>query len=66
VGHRKPALPFFNACIEASGVNPNECIYVDDRPDFVEVAQSLGMAGIVYAPDVALLESLRSEGVELR
>lgn len=66
IGHRKPALPFFTACILASGVDPNECVYVDDRPDFVEVARSLGMAGIVYAPDVSLLESLGSEGVELR
>lgn len=66
VGYRKPALPFFNACIEASAVNPNQCVYVDDRPDFVEVARNVGMAGIVYAPDVALLESLESEGVEIR
>lgn len=66
VGYRKPALPFFGACIEASGANPTECVYIDDRPDFVQVARSLGMAGIVYSPDVNLLESLANEGLVLR
>ena len=65
IGFRKPALPFFNKCVEVSGVSPHDCIYVDDRLDFVEVARSLGMTGIVYGPGIALIEALRSEGVEI-
>ena len=50
VGARKPAVPFFEACIRASDRAADEIIYIDDRPDYVAVATALGMRAFVYDP----------------
>lgn len=49
VGARKPAARFFERAIAATGGPAADCVYVDDRPDFVAAAQALGMRGWVYA-----------------
>lgn len=64
LGARKPAPRFFEACIEVAGVAAEQCVYVDDRPDFVQVAVSMGMSGIAYRPDVDMVQALRLHGVE--
>jgi glucose-1-phosphatase len=48
VGARKPAVPFFEACIRASGRATHEIIYIDDRPDYVAAASALGLQAHVY------------------
>jgi putative hydrolase of the HAD superfamily len=58
VGSRKPERAFFTACIEAARCSPAECLYVDDRPDFVAVGRELGMHGVVYTPEVDVLASV--------
>jgi HAD superfamily hydrolase (TIGR01509 family) len=50
VGARKPAVPFFEACIRASGRAADQIIYIDDRPDYVAAAGALGMQAVVYDP----------------
>jgi putative hydrolase of the HAD superfamily len=50
IGARKPALPFFEACIRASGRAAHEIIYIDDRPDYVAAGRALGMQAFVYDP----------------
>ena len=65
IGCRKPAMPFFEKCVETARVAPRECIYVDDRADFVSVATALRMSGIVYQPDIRLADTLRDLGIEL-
>ncbi len=47
IKHRKPDIEFFDKCIEASGCNASQCVYVDDREDFVNVALEIGMNGIL-------------------
>jgi FMN phosphatase YigB (HAD superfamily) len=55
VGSRKPERSFFAACLAAAGCTPAECLYVDDRRDFVAAGRELGMTGLVYAPGVDLV-----------
>jgi len=48
VGCRKPAEEFFRRAIAAAGGRASECVYIDDREDFVAAAQALGMNAVVY------------------
>jgi putative hydrolase of the HAD superfamily len=65
IGSRKPALAFFQRCVETARAAPGDCIYIDDRPDFVDVARSRGMTGFVYGAGVSLLQVLSAAGVEV-
>lgn len=65
IGSRKPALTFFQKCIEAAQVTPNDCVYIDDRSDFVDVARTTGMTGFVYGAGVSLLQQLGVVGVKI-
>jgi|GEM_PF-93516 len=47
IHHRKPDRAFFARCIEQTRYHPAQCVYVDDRQDFVEVARKMGMQGVV-------------------
>lgn len=60
IGSRKPAPAFFQKCLESARAAPEDCIYVDDRSDFVEVARAMGMTGLAYGADGNLLEDLRA------
>lgn len=48
VGCRKPAEDFFRRAIDAAGGRPSDCVYADDREDFVAAARELGMNALVY------------------
>ena len=48
IGYRKPELPFFDHCLERSGFRASECVFIDDRQEFVNVASQLGMKSIWY------------------
>jgi FMN phosphatase YigB (HAD superfamily) len=52
VGCRKPERAFFSACLAAARCAPAECLYVDDRDDFVTAGRELGVNGLVYIPGV--------------
>jgi glucose-1-phosphatase len=64
LGTRKPAVAFFQRCVETTREEARDCIYIDDRSDFVDIARSLGMTGLVYAPGGDLLRNLSAAGVE--
>jgi len=60
VGYRKPDPRFFDACVRAcSPVSAADCLYIDDRADFIEAAKSFGIPGLVYQPGIepAILEA---------
>lgn len=65
LGTRKPAAAFFERCVEATGATPSECVFVDDRGDFVDVARNLGMTGVIYRPGMDLARALEAAGVPL-
>lgn len=48
IGYKKPDVEFFEHVIEVLQVDPSDMVLIDDRPRNVEVAQSLGMRGIVF------------------
>ena len=51
IGCRKPHPRFFEACVQACAPTPlTECLYVDDRADFIDAARGLGIPGILYRP----------------
>jgi len=51
IGYRKPDRRFFDACLRACpGLQATDCLYVDDRADFIDAAARLGLPGIVYRP----------------
>jgi putative hydrolase of the HAD superfamily len=55
VGCRKPERAFFDACMAATRCTTAECLYVDDRHDFVAAGRELGWRGLVYSAGVDVL-----------
>jgi glucose-1-phosphatase len=51
IGCRKPDVRFFEACVRACrDVRAEDCLYVDDRADFIAAANAWGLPSIVYHP----------------
>jgi HAD superfamily hydrolase (TIGR01509 family) len=44
----KPEKEIYQNAIEKFGLNPIECVFIDDRPVNVNVAEKFGMKGIVH------------------
>lgn len=65
IGHRKPALAFFQRCVEVAATSPGSCVYVDDRSEFVAVARTVGMTSFVYGGGNDLAQNLITAGIEL-
>jgi len=60
----KPDPAYFRAAIERLSLAPERCAFVDDRPDNVEAARSVGIPSCVHTGDVRAVESfLRERGV---
>ena len=58
----KPEPEIFQLLISRFGLEPSECVFIDDRKDNVNAAIAQGMSGIVYPGSCAelrpMLESL--------
>ncbi len=48
VHYRKPDYDIYRIALDAAQVPPEQAVYIEDRAMFVEVAQSLGMPGILH------------------
>ncbi len=48
VHFRKPDLDIYRIALDISQAAPDEVAYIDDRPLFVEVANSLGIHGVLH------------------
>src|ERR1700690_3254940 len=48
VHYRKPDADIYRIALDIAQVQPEQIIYIDDRPMFVEVAQGLGIRGIIH------------------
>lgn len=44
----KPEKEIYQNAIEKFGLNPAECVFIDDRPVNVSVAKEFGMRGIIH------------------
>jgi putative hydrolase of the HAD superfamily len=61
VHFRKPDADIFRVALDIAQVAPEQVIYLEDRPMFVEVAGALGIRGIIHAG----YETTRQELAEL-
>jgi putative hydrolase of the HAD superfamily len=65
VHFRKPDLDLYRIALDIAQVRPEQVLYIDDRPMFVEVAQGLGIEGILHAGFEATRIALESRGLSL-
>jgi putative hydrolase of the HAD superfamily len=66
-GIRKPALKMYELGAERAGVEPADCVYVDDLPFNLTPAEELGMATVHHtSADTTIPELERLLGVPLR
>ncbi|MBI4395350.1 MAG: HAD family phosphatase [Candidatus Omnitrophica bacterium] len=63
VGHRKPDKSMFEHVLREIKLKPEEAVFIDDIPEFVESARQLGIHGIQFASRKALESELRKLGI---
>ncbi|KAI0310794.1 HAD-like domain-containing protein [Amylostereum chailletii] len=60
VGMRKPDLCFYKHVLASTGSDPQSTVFVDDKPENVLSARSLGMHGIVFDNPETVRVTLRA------
>jgi putative hydrolase of the HAD superfamily len=65
VHYRKPDEDIYRIALDIAQVPPEQVVYLEDRPMFVEVAQSLGIRGVVHKDFESTRAALRGFGLGL-
>jgi len=65
VHYRKPDEDIHRIALDIAQVHPKQVVYIDDRPMFVEVAEDLGLNGIIHTGYEATQKSLEKWGLIL-
>ena len=65
VGLRKPDPKIYFLALERAKVFPRQAVYIDDRPELVDAARSLGINGIRFEHSRQLEQDLQSIGLNL-
>lgn len=65
VGHRKPDPRIYWKVLKAVKLRPEEAVFIDDMPHFIEAAKKVGMKGICFRSNAQLQKELRRLGVEV-
>lgn len=65
VHYRKPDADIYRIALDIAQVSPDQVVYIDDRAMFVEVAQGLGLKGIIHTGDEATRKALEGLGLSL-
>lgn len=55
---RKPDKRIFEYAVNKAGVNPDECVYIDNRPDRVDGAVEIGIKVIIYTSNNDIKEKI--------
>lgn len=63
IGVTKPDKQAFEHTLSQLGVSPEEAIFIDDTPRFVEAATALGMKGLVYTDFDSINKQLKTVGI---
>ncbi len=63
VHYRKPDADIYRIALDIAQVKPEQVVYVEDRPMFVEVAQGLGIKGIIHTGCEATKRKLKEFGL---
>ena len=67
VGEMKPGTKLFEDVTKKLKLKPEECVYTDDIPEYVAIAQSLKYNGVLFTSKQTFQQSLENLGVlELR
>ncbi len=65
VHYRKPDADIYRIALDIAQVDPHQVVYIDDRPMFVEVAQSLDIRGIIHQNVETTRKTLEQWGLSL-
>jgi putative hydrolase of the HAD superfamily len=65
VHYRKPDEDIYRIALDIAQVPPERVVYIEDRPMFVQVAQGLGIQGIIHQDFRATRAALRGFGLSL-
>jgi HAD superfamily hydrolase (TIGR01509 family) len=63
LGSRKPHQAFFDAVLALAGRRNDQCLFVDDNPDYLDGATRAGIATIHYRTNTQLLADLTDRGL---
>jgi len=66
VHYRKPDADMYRIALDIAQVSPQQVVYIDDRPMFVEVAQGLGIQGIIHSGYESTQKTLETLGLALK
>jgi putative hydrolase of the HAD superfamily len=66
VHYRKPDADMYRIALDIAQVSPQQVVYIDDRPMFVEVAQSLEIRGIIHKDYETTRKTLEGMGLSLQ
>jgi putative hydrolase of the HAD superfamily len=66
VHYRKPDADMYRIALDISQVTPEQVVYIDDRPMFVEIAQELGIRGIIHKDYETTRKTLEAMGLSLK
>ncbi len=65
VHFRKPDADMYRIALDIAQVSPGQVIYIDDRAMFVEVAQGLGIQGILHKDYETTQKAIETMGLSL-
>jgi putative hydrolase of the HAD superfamily len=65
VHYRKPDEDLYRIALDVAQVSPEEVVYIDDRAMFVEIAQGLGLKGIIHSGYETTRSALEGLGFSL-
>ena len=63
VGHRKPEPEIYQKVLSRIKLRPEETVFIDDMPKFVEGARAVGMHAIQFQNKAQLVRELKKMGV---
>jgi putative hydrolase of the HAD superfamily len=65
VHYRKPDIDLYRIALDIAQVRPDQVVYIDDRAMFVEVAQGLGIRGIIHTSYPSTRKALAEIGLKV-
>jgi putative hydrolase of the HAD superfamily len=65
VHYRKPDRDIYSLALDVSQASPNQVIYVDDRPLFIEIARGMNIASIRHTSYETTKKSLAEYGLTM-
>ena len=65
MGRRKPDPKVYWKVLRSIKLRPEETVFIDDMPRFIEAAKKVGMKGICFRSNTQLKKELRKIGIEV-